>query len=56
MVSSGNKAMLVEQLNTIKQCAFCNKDLDIEEGVMIYNKNWYHNGCWNTFENQQELE
>jgi len=52
MVSSTNKAILVEDMNRTKFCAFCDSDLDIEEGVMIYNKNWYHDACWSSFETQ----
>ena len=39
-------------LNRTKFCAFCNSDLDIEAGVMIYDKNWYHDACWSSFETQ----
>jgi len=49
MVSRTNKAILVQE-NRTKFCAFCNSDLDIEEGVTIYNKNWYHDKCWDYFE------
>ncbi len=52
MVSSTNKAILVQEMNRTKLCAFCNSDLDIEEGVMIYDKNWYHDACWSSFETQ----
>ncbi len=52
MVSSTNKAILIQEMNRTKLCAFCNSDLHIEEGVTIYDKNWYHDGCWNSFETQ----
>jgi len=52
MVSSTNKAIYAQEMNRTKLCAFCNSDLDIEAGVMIYDKNWYHDACWSTFETQ----
>lgn len=52
MVSSTNKAILLQETNSTKFCAFCNSSLDIEEGVTIYDKNWYHDECWNSFETQ----
>ncbi len=52
MVSSTNKAILVQEMNRTKFCAFCNSDLAIEEGVMIYDKNWYHDAGWGAFEIQ----
>ena len=54
MVSNSNP-LLVQNTNYTKLCAFCNSNLDVEEGVMIYNKKWYHNGCWEAFENQKEV-
>ena len=53
MVSSTNKAILVQDMYRTKYCAFCNSDLDIQEGVTIYDKNWYHDECWISFENQK---
>jgi len=50
MVSRSNKAILVQDMYRTKFCAFCNTDLDMEEGVTIYDKNWYHDGCWNSFD------
>jgi hypothetical protein len=47
--------MLVPESNYSKLCAFCDSNLDVEEGVMIYDKKWFHNGCWDTFENQKEV-
>jgi hypothetical protein len=55
MVSTGIKSVLVHQVNSTKLCAYCNLDLNIEEGVMIYDKNWYHNDCWGFYENQKEV-
>ena len=52
MVSHVNKAILIQETNRTKFCAFCNSDLDMEEGVTIYDKNWYHDTCWNSFETQ----
>ena len=52
MVSCTNKAILVQEANRTKICAYCNSDLDIQEGVTIYNKNWYHDNCWDTFESK----
>ena len=49
MVSRTNKAILMQDIST-KICAYCNSDLDIEEGVTIYDKNWYHDVCWSSFE------
>ena len=55
MVALGTNSVLVQEVNCTKLCAYCNLGLDIEEGVMIYDKNWYHNDCWGFFENQKEV-
>lgn len=55
MITTGTKSVLVQELNCTKLCAYCNLGLNIEEGVMIYDKNWYHNECWSFFENQKEV-
>jgi hypothetical protein len=52
MVYTSNP-VLVQKSNYTKLCAFCDSNLDVQEGVMIYDKKWYHNGCWETFENQK---
>jgi len=54
MVYTSNP-VLVHESNCTKLCAFCDSNLDVQEGVMIYNKKWYHNGCWDIFENQKEV-
>ena len=54
MVSRNNSTIL-EDTNYSKICTFCGSDLDMEEGVMIYDKNWYHNVCWDSFENSKEV-
>lgn len=54
MITTGTKSFLVQEVNHTKLCAYCNLGLNVEEGVMIYDKNWYHNECWNFFENQKE--
>lgn len=53
MVSSTNKAILMQKMSNSKLCAFCNSNLDIEEGVTIYDKNWYHDGCWDSYETKK---
>ena len=55
MVALGTNSVLVQEVNCTKLCAYCNLGLNIEEGVMIYDKNWYHNVCWNSFENSKEV-
>ena len=55
MASEAKRPLLVHKECYAKGCAFCGEDLKIEEGVMIYDKNWYHNKCWNSFEKQQEV-
>jgi galactose-1-phosphate uridylyltransferase len=52
---SHSASMLVQESNHTKLCAFCNSNLDVEEGVMIYDKKWYHNLCWETFGNKKEV-
>ncbi len=54
MVYTSN-SVLVQDPNYTKHCAFCDSNLDVQEGVMIYDKKWYHNVCWETFENQKEV-
>ena len=56
MVALRNSSLLVQEVNHTRLCAFCGSDLNVEEGVMIYDKNWYHNGCWNSFENEKEVK
>ena len=51
MTSGTNGAILVRTPVHTKICAFCNENLNVEEGVMIYDKNWYHGSCWDSFEN-----
>ena len=53
MVAGSNSAFLV-QVNHAKLCSFCDAELHVEEGVVIYDRHWYHNGCWKSFEKQQE--
>lgn len=55
MVTRTNGSILVESTEFSKLCSFCGSNLNMEEGVMIYDKNWYHNGCWNLFENPKEV-
>ena len=50
MVSSIKNAILIQDVHRTKLCAYCNSNLDIEEGVTIFDKKWYHNQCWNSFE------
>jgi hypothetical protein len=52
MVSRIKNAILAQEINRTKFCAFCESNLDVEEGVTIFDKNWYHNQCWNSFETQ----
>ena len=52
MITRARGAILVQESN-VRTCAFCNTNLQVVEGVAIYNKNWYHAECWNTLENQQ---
>jgi hypothetical protein len=54
MVSNSNSILVQESTNS-KFCALCDSNLDVEEGVMIFDKKWYHNGCWETFENKKEV-
>lgn len=35
-----------------KVCSYCQSQLEIKEGVMIYDKKWFHNNCWEFFEKQ----
>ncbi len=35
-----------------KVCSYCQSQLEIKEGVMIYDKKWFHNHCWESFEKQ----
>ena len=54
-MASKSNSLLVQKSNFTKLCAFCDSSLDVEEGVMIYDKNWYHNSCWESFENKGGL-
>ena len=55
MVAFGTNSVLVQHVNNPKLCAYCNLDVTVEDGVMFYDKNWYHNECWNSFENQNRM-
>lgn len=35
--------------NRITLCFFCKKQMEIKEGIIFYNSNWFHDSCWNKF-------
>ena len=28
------------------RCVHCHKEMEIQEGTVIYNKQWFHDSCW----------
>jgi hypothetical protein len=55
MVSRNNIPILDDSAEYSKICSYCRSDLNMEEGVTIYDKNWYHNVCWDSLENPKEV-
>jgi len=56
MVTGANSTIQVPESIQSKNCAYCGNDLQMKEGVTIFDKRWYHDRCWNSFEKQQEVE
>ncbi len=56
MVTGANSTIQVPESIQSKNCAYCGNDLQMKEGVTIFDKRWYHDGCWSSFDKQQEVE
>ena len=48
-----NTIIIPQYKKTGKFCSFCNDNLEIECGTTLYDKNWYHNKCWSSFEKEK---
>ncbi len=35
----------------IATCFFCRSEMEVVEGTVLYNSNWFHEDCWHKFEN-----
>ncbi len=46
----------VTKLLNEKICSFCDCVLELQDGVVVYNRNWYHNECWSSYEKMGELK
>ncbi len=31
-------------------CSFCGSEMEVVEGTVLYDSNWFHESCWNKFE------
>ena len=54
MQAGTNGTVLVNAPKNIKTCSFCSSDLQIEEGVMVFDRKWFHETCWSSYEKQME--
>lgn len=48
-------SITIAKRHSEKICSFCKSKLKLEEGVMVYDRNWYHNECWEYFEKKLEV-
>ena len=53
---SGRKNTVLFQENNEKKCAYCGKNLQVVEGVTLYDRNWFHYACWDFFEKQEVIQ
>ena len=37
----------------IKTCSFCESQIGVEDGVICYDRQWFHNKCWKIFEKKK---
>ena len=35
--------------NRIDSCYCCNKQMEIQQGTVLFNSYWFHNSCWKKF-------
>ena len=54
MEAGTNSTILVHAPKNIKTCSFCGSELQIEEGVMVFDRKWFHENCWSSYEKQLE--
>jgi hypothetical protein len=38
-----------------KICSFCGSKLELQEGVMVYDRNWFHSKCWLSYEKKGSI-
>ncbi len=36
--------------NRIASCFSCKEQMEIQEGTILFDTNWFHDSCWNEFE------
>ena len=52
MEAGSKSTILVHIPKNIKTCSFCSSELQIEEGVMVFDRKWFHQNCWPSYEKQ----
>lgn len=45
----------VDTKHNEKICSFCGSKLELQEGVTVYDRNWFHNECWLSYEKMEVL-
>ena len=35
--------------NKIVSCFYCRKEMEVQEKVILFDSNWFHNYCWDKF-------
>ena len=41
--------------NKIVSCFYCREQMEVQETIIIFDSNWFHNTCWKKF-SEQNLE
>jgi hypothetical protein len=47
-------SMNIKSNNRISLCFCCKKQMEIQEGIVFFNSNWFHNSCWKKFGEKNE--
>lgn len=47
--------VIAPKMHNEKICTFCGCVLELQEGVMVYDRNWFHNECWSSYEKNRGI-
>ncbi len=58
--TDSSQSQIVSVLDTnhnflVQKCAFCDKEMELVEGTIIFGDLWYHNSCWKSFNGSREI-